>query len=149
MSLSAIGKADNDARSGFQYESDSAVPTKSCCLLVDPKAHEKLFVWGSGDSPLLRHEKKCFDDIAEQAEGLTGRKIASCYLIGSYGTRRVELVEYAYESPDDRLAALMVIGHSMLDCFRYSIARSGWQLGLDRGEGWEVSSRAIPVLVHH
>lgn len=123
VSLSAIGKPANDARSSFQYESDSEVPANHYCLLVDPKAHEKLFAWGSGDSPLLRHEKKCLDDIAKQAEGLTGRKAASCYLIGGYGTGRVELVEYAYESPDDRLAALMVIDDSMVDGPRYSIAR--------------------------
>ncbi|MFZ0479625.1 MAG: hypothetical protein WAL71_10780 [Terriglobales bacterium] len=123
VSLSAIGKAGNGATPGFQYESESDVPAGSYCLLVDPKAHEKLFVWGSADSPLLMREKKCPEDIAKQAEGLTGRKVASCDLIGSYGTGKVELVEYAHESPADRLAALMVIDHSMADGPRYSIAR--------------------------
>lgn len=123
VSLSAIGKAANDRRSGYQYESDSDVPAKSYCLLVDAKAHEKLFIWGSGESPLLRHEKKCLADIEKQAVTLTGRKVDSCYHIGGYGTGRVELVEYAYESPDDRLAALMVIDDSMVDSSRYSIAR--------------------------
>lgn len=122
VSLSAIGKADNDARFGFQYESDSDVPAKSYCLLVDPKAHEKLFVWGTGDSPFLRHDKNCMEDIAKQAAVLTGRKAASCYLIG-VGTGRVEVMEFAYDSPDDRLAALMVIDNSAVDGPRYSIAR--------------------------
>jgi len=119
-----VRNTDGARRSGFQYDADNEVPAGNYCLLVDSNAHQKLFASGSGDSSVLLHEKKCLDDIAKQAESLTGRKVASCYLIGGYGTGRMELIEYAYDSQDDRLAALMVIDDSVVGGpSRYSIVR--------------------------
>jgi hypothetical protein len=93
-------------------------------LLVDSNAHQKLFRWVAGDSNVLVHEKKCLNEIAEQAESLTGRKLASCYLIGGYGNGRLELIEYVYDSPDDRWAVLIVIDDSLVGGpTRYSIVR--------------------------
>lgn len=123
ISLTPANRGGRDAGSRFQYDAGNDVPSQNYCLLVDSKTHENLFVWGTGDPPRLLHEKKCLNDIAKAAEGLTGRKVASCYVIGLYGTGRVELVEYAYESADDRLVALMVIDDSMDDGPRYSITR--------------------------
>ena len=121
--LSRIKNTDGAGRSSFRYDADSEVPAGNYCLLVDSNAHQKLFTWGTGDSDVILHEKKCLNEIAEQAESLTGRKIASCYLIGGYGNGRLELIEYAYDSPSDRLAALMVIQYSPVDGSRYSMAR--------------------------
>ena len=120
--LTAMRQGGQDERSGFQYDADGSVPAGNYCLLVDSKTQENLFVWGSGDAPTLVRERKCVAEVAEAAENPAGRKVASCYLIGGYGTGRVELVEYAYESADDRLVALMMIDNS-LDTPRYSIAR--------------------------
>jgi len=115
---------DGAGRSGFQYDAESEVPAGNYCLLVDSSAHQNMFTWGSGDSPVLLHEQKCLSEIAEQAESLTGRKVASCYLIGVDGNGRLELIEYAYNSPGDRLAALMVIDYSpVAGPSRYSIIR--------------------------
>ena len=124
ISLSRIKNTDGAGRSSFRYDADSEVPAGNYCLLVDSNAHQQLFTWGTGDSDVLLHEKKCLNEIAEQAESLTGRKVASCYLIGGYGNGRLELIEYAYNSPDDRLAALMVIDDSLVGSpSRYSIVR--------------------------
>jgi hypothetical protein len=122
--LAAVKNTNGAGRSGFQYDADSEVPAGNYCLLFDSNAHQKLFTWGSGDSPVLVHEKRCLDAIAKQAESLTGHKVASCYLIGGYGTGRTELIEYAYDSRGDRLAALMVIADSLVGGpSRYSIVR--------------------------
>jgi hypothetical protein len=122
--LAPLTNKDDAGRTIFQYDADSEIPAGNYCLLVDSKAHQKLFTWGSGDTPEFLYEKKCFSETAEQAESLTGRKIASCYLIGGYGTGRLELIEYASDSPRERLAALMVIDYSPIDeRSRYSIIR--------------------------
>ena len=78
-------------------------------MLVDSNAHPKLFRWVAGDSNVLVHENKCLHEIAEQAESFTGRKIASWRLIGGYGNGIMELIEYVYDSPDDRWAVLIVV----------------------------------------
>lgn len=114
ISLSRIKNTGGAGRSAFQYDADSEVPAGNYCLLVDSNAHQKLFTWGTGDSDVLVPEKKCLNEIAEPAERLTGRKVVSCYLLGGYGNGRLELIEYAYASPDDRLAALMVIDDSIV-----------------------------------
>ena len=124
IKLSPVKNTDGVRRSGFQYDADDEVPAGNYCLLVDSKAQEKLFIWGSADTPTLLHEKKCLSEIAEQAERLTGRKAASCYIIGGYGTGSLRLIEYAYNSPGDRLSTLMVIDDSLRDeTSRYSIVR--------------------------
>ena len=122
ISLAAVQKAGRSGSPRFQYDADSEVPAGNYCLLVDSNAHQKLFTWGTGDSDVILHEKKCNNEIAEQAETLTGRKVASCYLMGG-GNGRLELIEYASDSPSDRLAALMVIQYSPVEGSRYSIAR--------------------------
>jgi hypothetical protein len=124
ISLAAVKNTGSAGDPHFQYDAESEVPAGNYCLLVDSNVHQKLFTWGSGDSPVLVHEKKCLDDIARQAEGLTGRKVASCYLIGEYGTGRAELIEYVSDSQEDRLAAVMVIDDSLVGGpSRYSIVR--------------------------
>ena len=109
--------------SGFQYDADRDLPAGNYCLLVDDKAHPKVFVWGSGDEPLLVGERACLGEITQAAKRLTGRTPRTCYLTGVYGTGRVDLVEFASESPDDRLAVLMVTDESPVDGSRYSLAR--------------------------
>jgi hypothetical protein len=117
-----VKKSDGVGSSGFQYDAETEVPAGNYCLLVDSKVHQRLFTWGSGDSPELLHEKKCLDATA--AQSLIGRKAALCYLIGGYGTGRVELVEYAYDSPDSRLAALIVTDYPLVGGpARYSVVR--------------------------
>ena len=119
-----VRNTDGGGMSGFRYDADDEVPAGNYCLLVNARTHEKLFIWGSGDTPILLHEKKCISQIAEHADSLTGRKAASCYIIGGYGTGSLRLIEYVYNSPADRLSALMVIDDSLLDgTSRYSIVR--------------------------
>ena len=120
ISLAALKNKDDASKTIFQYDADSEIPAGDYCLLVDSTAHQKLFMWGYEHF----HERKCLSEISEQAESLTGRKVASCYLIGGYGTGRLELIEYAYDSPSERLAALMVIDYSIMgEPSRYSIIR--------------------------
>jgi hypothetical protein len=122
VSLAAISKGHSEGAAGFQYVADS-VPANSYCFLVDSKTSEELRLWGYAESPVVVHEKRCLDDIARNAKALTGREAASCYLIGVYGTAKLELLEFVSKSPDDQLAVLMVIDDSMAKGQRYSIAR--------------------------
>ena len=120
VSLAAISK-HGEGVAGFQYVADG-VPANSYCFLVDSKT-SGLRVWGYAEPPVLVHEKRCLDDIARNAKALTGREAASCYLIGVYGTAKLELLEFVSTSPGDQLAVLMVIDDSMAKGQRYSIAR--------------------------
>jgi len=121
VTLSVVNRTSG--LSGFQYNAESDLPAGNYCLLVDDKAHPKLFIWGSGDEPLLLAERACLGETMRAAERLTGRTARTCYLIGGYGTGRVYLVEFASNSPDDRLAVLLVTDESPIDGPRYWTAR--------------------------
>jgi len=122
VSMTTSGNAESGARTAFEYDASSDVPAGNYCLLVDENAHPQLFAWGSGDEPLLLPEKACRGEVTQAAERLTGRTMRTCYLIGGYGTGRLDLVEYVSDSPANRLVALLLSDYS-LDSTRYSIAR--------------------------
>jgi len=112
----------NAARSAFEYDANSDVPAGNYCLLVDEQAHPNVFTWGSGDEPILLNEKACLGQITQAAEHLTGRTARTCYLIGGYGTGRVDLIEFVSDTPGDRLVGLLMTDES-LDGSSYSIVR--------------------------
>ena len=103
----------NAARSAFEYDANSDVPAGNYCLLVDEQAHPSLFTWGSGDEPILKNEKACLGQITQAAERLTGRIARTCYLIGVYGTGRVDLIEFVSDTPEDRLVGLLMTDESL------------------------------------
>jgi hypothetical protein len=91
----------------YSYHTSESVTPGSYCLLIDSASHDAMFFWGLS-SRGLPHSRECVRGFAEAAELSTGRKVDSCYFIGSYGTGAVELIEYKHQLRTDRMAALLV-----------------------------------------
>lgn len=121
----AVKENSPDGNSQPVFETDGEVLPGNYCLLSEAQ-HAPSFMWGplKDESRVLVKEKRCLQEISTAAEDLTGRKPATCFMLGGYGTGRIELVDYARGSQEPPLAGLMIISDSIVDgTHTYSLAK--------------------------